>query len=116
MKTHLVKWDETYRKQGLVIVDIDNGSIDKLDVLKAAVEKGGVKYPVAWDEEAKTCNAYGIKGYAASFLIGTDGNVSWVGFPLGKKIEEREALMKEELKKVTAEELKKIEAEMAEKK
>ena len=26
MKTHLVKWDEAYRKKGLVIIDIDNGS------------------------------------------------------------------------------------------
>ena len=115
MKTHLVKWDETYRKQGLVIVDVDNGAMDALDTLKSAVEKGAVKYPVAWDEGGKMCETYGIKGYAASFLIGTDGNVAWEGFPLGKKIEDREALMKEELKKVTAEELKKIEAELKEK-
>jgi peroxiredoxin len=112
MKTHLVKWDETYRKKGLVIVDINNGAIDKFDKLKAAVEKSGLKYPVAWDEDAKTCTAYGVKGYAASFLLGTDGKVVWEGFPVAKPIEEREALVKKELEKVTAEELKKIEEEM----
>jgi len=115
MKTHLVKWDEEYRKKGLVIVDIDNGNNDKFDKLKAAVEKSGVKYPTAWDEDAKTCTTYGIKGYAASFLIGTDGKVVWEGFPVAKPIAEREALVKKELEKVTAEELKKIEKEMAEK-
>jgi hypothetical protein len=115
MKTHLVKWDETYRKQGLVILDIDNGTMDTLEAVKESVEKGKVKYPTAWDDGGKTCDEYAIAGYAASFLIGTDGKVVWEGFPLGKKIEEREALVKEQLKKVTAEELKKIEKEMAEK-
>src|SRR5688572_32215908 len=104
MKTHLVKWDETYRKQGLVIVDIDNGRIDKIDAVKASVEKAKVKYAVAWDEEEKTCEEYGIRAYAASFLIGTDGKVVWEGFPLGKKIEAREELVKAELKKVRSEE------------
>ena len=115
MKTHLVKWDETYRKKGLVIVDIDNGNNDTFDKLKAAVEKSGLKYSVAWDEDAKTCTAYGVRGYAASFLIGTDGKVAWEGFPVAKPIEEREALVKKELEKVSAEELKKIEEEMKEK-
>ncbi|HEU4339153.1 MAG TPA: redoxin domain-containing protein [Planctomycetota bacterium] len=114
MKTHLVKWDETYRKQGLVIIDIDNGNNDTMEELKDAVEKGKVKYPVAWDENEKTCEEYGIRAYAASFLIGTDGKVVWEGFPLGKKIEEREAQVKEQLKKVTDETKKKIEEEMKE--
>src|SRR5258705_85732 len=112
MKTHLVKWNEAYRRKGLAIVDIDNGNDDTLDKLKAAIEKGGVKYPVAWDEDAKTCTAYGVTGYAASFLIGTDGKVVWEGFPVAKPIEEREALVKKELEKVTEEELKKIEKEL----
>src|SRR5688572_27759033 len=101
MKTHLVKWDEAYRKQGLVILNIDNGSMDTMEAVKESVEKGKIKYATAWDEEGKTCEAYAIAGYAASFLIGTDGKVAWEGFPLGRKIEEREALVKEQLKKVT---------------
>jgi len=115
MKTHLVKWDETYRKQGLAIIDIDNGTIDKMEAVKASVEKAKVKYPVAWDEGGKTCEAYGIRSYAHSFLIGTDGKVVFEGFPLEDKIEVREEQVKEELKKVTDEEKKKIEKEMAEK-
>src|SRR5882762_2054142 len=111
MKTHLVKWDEKYRKQGLAILDIDNGTIDTMDAVKASVEKAKVKYPVAWDEGGKTCDAYGISSYAHSFLIGTDGKVVFEGFPLDKKIEEREEQVKEELKKVTDEEKKKIEKE-----
>ncbi len=115
MKTHLVKWDDKYRKQGLAIIDIDNGSIDTMDAVKASVEKGKVKYPVAWDEGEKTCEAYGITSYAHSFLIGTDGKVVFEGFPLEDKIEVREEQVKEELKKVTDEEKKKIEAELKEK-
>lgn len=113
MKTHLVKWDEAYRKKGLVIVNVDNGQSDTMDAIKAAVEESGIKYPVAWDAEAKVCSTYAVKGYAASFLIGTDGKVVWEGFPLGAAIEKREELVKKELAKVTAEELKKIEKELA---
>ena|SRR5688572_6557209 len=112
MKTHLVKWDAEYRKKGLVIVNINNGERDKLETLKTAVEESKIKYAVAWDEMAKTCGQYGIKGYAASFLLGTDGNVVWEGFPVAKPIEEREALIKKELEKVSEEELKKIQKEM----
>ena len=112
MKTHLVKWDAEYRKKGLVIVNIDNGQHDTLDDLKAAVEKAKIKYAVAWDENAKTCTEYGIRGYAASFLVGTDGTVVWEGFPVGKPIEQREALVKKELETVSEEELKKIQKEM----
>jgi len=115
MKTHLVKWDEAYRGKGLVIVNVNNGQRDTMDALKAAVEKAGIKYPVAWDDGAKVCSTYAIKGYAASFLIGTDGNVAWEGFPMGQPIEKREELVKKELEKVTADELKKIEKELAEK-
>ena len=115
MKTHLVKWDETYRKQGLAIVDIDNGAIDKMDAVKTSVEKAKLKYPTAWDEGGKTCEAYGIRSYAHSFLIGTDGKVAWEGFPFEEKIEDREEQVKAELKKVSAEELKKIEEELKEK-
>lgn len=115
MKSHLVKWDEKYRKLGLAIMDIDNGAIDKMEAVKTSVEKAKIKFPVAWDEGGKTCKAYGIRSYAHSFLIGTDGKVVFEGFPLEKKIEEREEQVKEELKKVTAEELKKIEKELEEK-
>ena len=115
MKTHLVKWDEKYRKEGLAIVDIDNGAIDTMEKVKASVEKHKVKYPVAWDEGGKTCDAYDIRAYAHSFLIGTDGKVVWEGFPLEKKITEREEQMKAELKKVTDDEKKKIAKEMEEK-
>jgi len=115
MKPHLVKWDESYRKKGLVIVDIDNGKIDTMDKVKASVEAAGIKYATAWDEGAKTCTTYGVKGYAAAFLIGTDGKVVWEGFPMSQ-VEKKEELIQKELEKVTEEELKKIEKEMEEKK
>ncbi|HKS16668.1 MAG TPA: redoxin domain-containing protein [Planctomycetota bacterium] len=115
MKSHLVKWDEKYRKLGLAIIDIDNGQMDTMDAVKASVEKAKIKYPTAWDEGGKTCDAYGIRSYAHAFLIGTDGKVAWEGFPFEGKIEDREEAIKEELKKVTDEEKKKIEAESKEK-
>lgn len=112
MKTHLVKWDEAHRKQGLAIIDVDDGETDSMDEVKDSVEKAKIKYPVAWDEGAKTIKAYDIRSFAHSILIGVDGKVLWEGFPLeDDKLGEREALFKEELKKVTDETKKKIEEE-----
>jgi hypothetical protein len=105
MKPHLVRWHKDYAEKGLVVVDIDNGQIDKQDRLKTEVEKGEVTFPVLWDAEAKNCKEYGIKGYPAAFLVGVDGKVLWEGFPL-PKVEEVEKLIKAELEKVKKEEKK----------
>lgn len=111
MKTHLVKWDETYRKQGLVIIDVDNGKIDTMDKVKASVEAAKIRYATAWDEGAKMCTTYGVRGYAAAFLIGVDGTVVWEGFP-AVDVSKKEALIQQELKKVSKEELEKIAKEL----
>jgi hypothetical protein len=111
MKGHLVRWDGQYRSQGLVIVNINNGEIDEFPALRLAVTEARIRYPVAWDEKARTCRAYGVRGYAASFLIGTDGKVVWEGFPFRRPIQEREAMIRKELTKVTQAELSKIKLE-----
>lgn len=110
MKTHLVKWDEAYRKQGLVILDVDNGKIDTMEKIQASVEASKIKYATAWDEGAKMCATYGVRGYAAAFLIGVDGTVVWEGFP-AVDVAKKEELIKKELAKVSKEELEKISKE-----
>ena len=105
MKPHLVRWHKEYAKQGLRILDIDNGKRDSLERLQKMTEKEGLPYPVLWDKEAKNCATYGIKGYPAAFLIGVDGTVIWEGFP-NPKLEHIEKLIKTELEKVKPEESK----------
>ena len=82
MSPHLVKWDKKYRSQGLTIIDINNGGIDKQDVLAKYVKKQGKAYPTLWDKDGKVCKSYAVRGYPAAFLIGADGKVLWEGFPV----------------------------------
>jgi hypothetical protein len=113
MKTHLVRWDDQYRRKGLVIVNVNNGQIDDFDTLRRSIAADArIRYPVGWDESARACKDYGVRGYAASFLIGTNGKVVWEGFPLTRPIGEREELIKKELAKVTEDELSKIRLEL----
>ncbi len=82
MSPHLVKWDKKYRSQGLTIIDINNGGIDKQDVLAKYVKKQGKAYPTLWDKDGKVCKSYAVRGYPAAFLVGADGKVLWEGFPV----------------------------------
>ena len=82
MSPRLVKWDKMYRSQGLTIIDVNNGGIDKQDVLAKYVKKQGKTYPTLWDKGGKVCKSYAVRGYPASFLVGADGKVVWEGFPV----------------------------------
>jgi hypothetical protein len=82
MSPHLVKWDKMYRSQGLTIIDVNNGKIDKQDVLAKYVKKQGKTYPTLWDKDGEVCKSYAVRGYPAAFLVGADGKVVWEGFPV----------------------------------
>ena len=81
MSPHLVKWDKSYREQGLTIIDVNNGSIDTYAALSKYVKKQGKDYPTLWDKGGKVCKSFAVRGYPAAFLVGVDGKVIWEGFP-----------------------------------
>jgi hypothetical protein len=118
MHKPLGKWHSELSDKGLVIIDINNGKIDKLDALKKYHVKEKTAYAVAWDQGEKTCNTYGVQAYPAQYLIGVDGNVLWEGFAMESdaKLKEVEGLIKAEVDKVTAEEREKIKKEKEEQK
>jgi len=118
MHKPLVKWHNELSDKGLVIIDINNGKIDKLDALKKYVEKEKMTYAVGWDQGEKTCNAYGVQAYPAQYLINTEGTVVWEGFAMESdaKLKDVEALIAKEVEKVSAEERDKIKKEKGEKK
>ena len=105
MKPHLVKWDKEMKEKGLVVLDINNGKIDKKDALTKSVEKAELKFPVLWDKDQVNCKAYGIKGYPSAYLIDVEGKVVWEGNPDPEDKELDKAVAKE-LEKVKKEEKK----------
>ena len=102
MKPHLVRWHTTYAEKGLTLIDIDDGSQDTLDALKAEVDHLKLPFPVLWDKDGKTVEAYKVEAMPAAYLIGVDGTVVWEGHPSAKPSEadKLEAKIKAELEKV----------------
>ena len=78
MSPRLVRWDKKYRKQGLRVIQIDDGRIDKWSDVR---DHGrGKKYPVLWDKDGKYTKKYRVLSYPTSFLVGSDGRILWAGF------------------------------------
>ncbi|MBI5368635.1 MAG: TlpA family protein disulfide reductase [Planctomycetes bacterium] len=101
MAPHLVRWHEQFASKGLTILDIDNGDNDTFEALKEHVAEKKLPFAVAHDAGAKTCSAYGIRGYPSAFLVGVDGKVIWQGFPL-PEVKEIEKLIAAEIAKIPA--------------
>lgn len=99
MKRHLVRWHKDYAEKGLVVIDVDNGQVDPLDLLKKEVQKDGLPYPVLWDKGGRNFENYGIRQTPWALLVSAEGKVVWEGVPL-PKVEELEKQIKAELEKV----------------
>lgn len=100
MKPNLVRWHEQWAAKGLRIIDVDDGTQDTLEELKASVEKGGYPFPVMWDQGGRTVAAYGVQAMPVGYLVGADGTVLWEGVP-NVKIPEIEDLIEKELAKLS---------------
>ena len=106
MAKNLARWQKDFAEKGLVIIDIDDGEADTLEVLRAHVEKGKTAYATLWDKASKNVEKYGVQGFPASYLVGVDGKVIWEGFAPAK-VKEVEELLKKELAKIKKEDLEK---------
>lgn len=81
---HVAKWDETYRDQGLVVIGVHTPETPeeaKPDAIASAVERFGIRYPVAEDGAYATWKAYGNHSWPAVYLIDARGRIadSWFG-------------------------------------
>lgn len=94
MRPHLVRWAKEYGEKGFVLVEVDNGQIDTKPKLDEHVRADEVPYRTIWDEGAKLCTAYGVRGFPSAYLLDTEGKVIWEGHP-HSSTEAIEALIKE---------------------
>ena len=75
---YVKQWHKTYQDQGLVVVGVhtpeypEEGSAANV---RAAIQRFGIRYPVAQDNGYKTWNAYGNRFWPAVYLIDRDGKV-----------------------------------------
>jgi len=79
-------WDRAYRDDGLRIVGVHTPEFafeHELDNVRGAVDRLGIEYAVAIDNEFGTWNAYGNRYWPAKYLIDRDGHVRYVHFGEG---------------------------------
>ena len=94
---YLTAWDRTYRKDGLTIVGVhspefpfekDAGNVEE------AIERNGIEYPVAQDNDLATWSAYGNQYWPAEYFIDARGRVRFAHFGEGE-YGEKEKIIRE---------------------
>jgi thiol-disulfide isomerase/thioredoxin len=82
----LVDFDRKYRKQGLTLIGIHTpefppyaGEHDRRNV-ERALEKYGIQYPIAQDNDDRTWDLYGIRYWPSFVLIDKRGYVRYQGY------------------------------------
>jgi cytochrome c biogenesis protein CcdA/thiol-disulfide isomerase/thioredoxin len=83
---YLTAWDKRYRRDGLTIVGVhspefpfekDAGNVEE------AIERNGIQYPVAQDNDLATWDAYGNQYWPAEYFVDAQGRVRFVHFGEG---------------------------------
>ncbi len=84
---YLTAWDRRYRKDGLTIVGVHSPEFPfekETGNVEEAIERNGIEYPVAQDNELATWNAYGNQYWPAEYFIDARGRVRFAHFGEGE--------------------------------
>ena len=94
---YLTAWDQRYRKDGLTIVGVHSPEFPfekEASNVEEAIERNGIHYPVAQDNELATWNAYGNQYWPAEYFIDAKGRVRFAHFGEGE-YGEKEKIIRE---------------------
>jgi cytochrome c biogenesis protein CcdA/thiol-disulfide isomerase/thioredoxin len=84
---YLTAWDKKYRKDGLTIVGVHSPEFPfekEASNVEEAIERNGIRYPVAQDNELATWSAYGNQYWPAEYFIDAQGRVRYAHFGEGE--------------------------------
>ncbi|MBI4170378.1 MAG: thioredoxin family protein [Candidatus Aenigmarchaeota archaeon] len=93
---YLKAWHEKYKDQGLVIIGVHTPEFEfekDYTNVKSAVEKYGIKYAVAQDNDYATWRAYKNSYWPRKYLIDKDGNIRYDHIGEGGYEETEKAIM-----------------------
>jgi thiol-disulfide isomerase/thioredoxin len=91
----LKEWHAKYSDRGLVILGVHSPEFEfeeDFDNVQAAVEREGIEWPVALDNEMETWNSFNNRYWPAKYLIGIDGQLTYRHFGEGAYVEAEEAI------------------------
>lgn len=84
---YLEAWDKRYRPEGLRIVGVHSPEFPfekNAENVASAIEREGIRYPVAQDNDMATWDAWGNQYWPAEYLIDAKGQVRHVHFGEGE--------------------------------
>ncbi len=84
---YLTAWDRKYREDGLTIVGVHSPEFPfekEAGNVEEAIERNGIHYPVAQDNELATWTAYGNQYWPAEYFIDAEGRVRYAHFGEGE--------------------------------
>ena len=105
MKSQLQGIQRRFGPEGLVVVEVNNGAFDTREAVAEEIRHQQPNYAVLWDEQGRTCDAFGVTKYGTAYLIGVDGRVIWGGNPLDLSVSDTWTLVRRALRKVDLEAL-----------
>ena len=76
----ILEWQEKYGPLGLHTIGVHTPEFDfekDIENVRAAVERLGIAYPVALDNDAETWDAFGVSAWPAKYLLDVDGIVRY---------------------------------------
>ncbi len=76
----ILEWQEKYGPLGLRTIGVHTPEFDfekDAENVRAAVERLGIAYPVALDNDAETWDAFGVSAWPAKYLLDVDGIVRY---------------------------------------
>jgi cytochrome c biogenesis protein CcdA/thiol-disulfide isomerase/thioredoxin len=94
---YLTAWDRTYRKDGLTIVGVHSPEFPfekEASNVEEAIERNGIHYPVAQDNDLATWTAYSNQYWPAEYFIDARGRVRFTHFGEGE-YGEKEKIIRE---------------------
>jgi thiol-disulfide isomerase/thioredoxin len=83
---HLNAWESEYGNNGLVIIGVHTPEFQfehNYSNVYAAVQRFGIKYPVAMDNNYSTWDAYNNQYWPADYLIDKNGNIRYISLGEG---------------------------------
>jgi hypothetical protein len=95
---YAVAWDERYRDAGLTTLGVHSPRFPftaEHAALRPALERLGIRHPVADDSRYQVWHDYGAKGWPSLFLWGQGGALRWFHFGEGEYAGTEEAIQDE---------------------
>ena len=77
---YITAWHEKYKDQGLEIIGVHSPEFEfekKLENVKRAIEKFGIRYPVVLDNDHETWTAFRNSYWPRKYLIDIDGYIAY---------------------------------------